>query len=57
MRSQSKILLQTLKGLIGKYRESQLTGSATSVATSTGEGKPKLYLTNCWGLSVDNSES
>lgn len=57
MRSQSKILLQMLKGLIGKYRESQLTGSATSVATSTGEGKPKLYLTNCWGLSVDNSEN
>lgn len=57
VKSQGKMLLPKLERPTGKYWESQLTGAATSVGTSTKVGKPELWFTNCWSLSVENSEN
>ena len=47
MKSQGKMLLTKLEKPTGKYRESELTGAATSVGTSVEVVKPELGFTNC----------
>lgn len=46
MKSQGKMLLTKLEKPTGKYRESELTGAATSVGTSVEVVKPELGFTN-----------